>query len=84
VIRRKKLSFIVTSQGSGFEAKKQATFRQSSLLFEGDVVHRRKKEAQYGGKWAFWDQNVSTLTSYHLLGHTPQFNFGFSFSNNLA
>jgi hypothetical protein len=56
---------LVTSQGSGFESKKQAIFRQSSLLFEGDAAHRLKKEAQDGGKWTFLDQNGSALTSYH-------------------
>jgi hypothetical protein len=54
----------VTIQGSGFEAKKQAIFRQSSLLFEGDAAHRLKKEAQDGGKLTFLDQNVSTLNRY--------------------
>jgi hypothetical protein len=56
----------VTIQGSGFEAKKQVIFRQSSLLFEGDAAHRLKKEAQDGGKWTFLDQNVSTLNSYEI------------------
>jgi hypothetical protein len=55
---------MVTIQGSGFEAKKQAIFRQSSLLFEGDAAHRLKKEAQDDGKWTFLDQNVSTLNCY--------------------
>jgi hypothetical protein len=54
----------VTIQGSGFEAKKQAIFRPSSLLFEGDAAHRLKKEAQDGGKLTFLDQDVSTLNSY--------------------
>jgi hypothetical protein len=58
----------VTSQSSGFEAKKQAIFRKTSLLFEGDAAHRLKKEAQDGGKWTFLDLNVSTLTSYRQVG----------------
>jgi hypothetical protein len=56
----------VAIQGSGFEAKKQAIFRQSSLLFEGDAAHRLKKEAKDGGKLTFLDQNVSTLNSYKI------------------
>jgi hypothetical protein len=58
------VGFQVTIQGSGFEAKKQAIFCQSSLLFEGDAAHRLKKEARDGGKLTFLDQNVSTLNSY--------------------
>jgi hypothetical protein len=57
----------VTSQGSGFEAKKKTIFLQLSFLFEGDAAHRLKNEAKDGGKLTFLDQNVSTLTSYTIL-----------------
>jgi hypothetical protein len=51
-------------QPSGFAAKKQTIFRQTSLLFEGDAAHRLKKEAQDDGKAAFFAQNVNGLDSY--------------------
>jgi hypothetical protein len=54
----------VTIQPSGFVAKKQAIFRQTSLLFAGDAAHRLKKEAQDGGKATFFAQNASGLDRY--------------------
>jgi hypothetical protein len=60
------IGFLVTIQPSGFAAKKQTIFRQTSLLFEGDAAHRLKKEAQDGGKAAFFAQNGNGLNSYFL------------------